>query len=162
MASELRGPKVWFEHRTVDIREIDGDRLLESEEVGDNVIAILARLRDHKEAVRKIVSKIAGLAVPEREAALSQLVVLSGLRSLGQTLEREIRKMPVYIDILENEILGPAYKRGMLKTLRLQIEKRFGPIPGWAEERLANWPAHDLEELAVRMLDAESLEDLLK
>jgi hypothetical protein len=28
-----------------------GDRLLESEQTGDNVIAILARLRDHKEAM---------------------------------------------------------------------------------------------------------------
>src|SRR5271169_5146515 len=58
MASELRGPHVWFAYRTVDIRELDGDRLLESEDVGDNVIAILALLRDHKDAVRKIVAKI--------------------------------------------------------------------------------------------------------
>jgi hypothetical protein len=67
MASELRGPALWFEYRTVDIRELDGDRLLESEEVGDNVIAILARLRDHKEAIRKIVARIAGLAAAEGE-----------------------------------------------------------------------------------------------
>src|SRR6266566_4074242 len=33
MDSELRGPDVWFQYRAVDIRELDGDRLLESEEV---------------------------------------------------------------------------------------------------------------------------------
>ena len=66
MHSELRGPNQWFQYRTVDIRDLDGDRLLESEEVGDNVIAILARLQDDKEAVRKIVGKIAGLAAGER------------------------------------------------------------------------------------------------
>ena len=34
---------------------------MESKEVGDNVIAILAGLRDHRRAVRKIVQRIAGL-----------------------------------------------------------------------------------------------------
>ncbi len=55
MANELRGDDVWFRYRLIDIRGLDGERLLESEEVGDNVIAILARLRDHKDAVRRIV-----------------------------------------------------------------------------------------------------------
>ena len=55
MESELRGPDVWFRYRAIDIRDLDGERLLEKEQAGDNVIAILARLRDHKEAVRRIV-----------------------------------------------------------------------------------------------------------
>jgi len=40
MEQELRGPDTWFRYPAVDIRELDGERLLESEEVGDNVIAI--------------------------------------------------------------------------------------------------------------------------
>src|SRR5471032_2698192 len=40
MASELRSDDVWFRYRAIDIRELDGERLLGSEEVGDNVIAI--------------------------------------------------------------------------------------------------------------------------
>lgn len=55
MATTLQGGGFSFHYEAVDIRSLDGDRLLESEEVGDNVIAILARVRDHKEAVRKIV-----------------------------------------------------------------------------------------------------------
>jgi hypothetical protein len=47
MESELHGPALSFRYRMIDIRDLDGDRLLESEDVGDNVIAILARLRDH-------------------------------------------------------------------------------------------------------------------
>jgi len=39
MDSELRGPDVSFRYRLVDLRSLDGDRLLESAEVGDNVIA---------------------------------------------------------------------------------------------------------------------------
>jgi len=64
METELRGPDLSFRYRAIDIRSLDGERLLESPEVGDNVIAILARLRDHKVAVRRIVEKIAGLAAP--------------------------------------------------------------------------------------------------
>jgi hypothetical protein len=56
MATELRGGGLSFEYQAVDIRSLDGHLLLDSDEVGDNVIAILAHLRDHKEAVRKIVT----------------------------------------------------------------------------------------------------------
>ena len=42
------------------------------------------------------------------------------------------------------------------------VEKRFGAIPTWAEERLAGKSAADLEELSVRVLDVETIEDLLK
>ena len=82
MESELRGPNVFFRYEAVDVRTLDGERLLESSTVGDNVIAILARLRDHGDAARKIVERIAGLPAPDREAALGQLLVLAGLRHL--------------------------------------------------------------------------------
>ena len=86
MESELRGDDVWFRYRAVDIRDLDGDRLLESQEVGDTVIAILARLRDHKDAVRRILERIAGLVAAERETALGQLLILAGLRHFEETV----------------------------------------------------------------------------
>ena len=162
MESELRGEDVWFRYRAVDIRHLDGDRLLESQEVGDTVIAILARLRDHKDAVRRILERIAGLAAAERETALGQLLILAGLRHFEETVEREARKMPILNDILDNKVLGREFKRGELTVLRRQIEKRFGAIPSWAEERLAGRSPADLEDLSVRVLDAQSLEDLLR
>src|SRR2546422_96572 len=54
-------------------RDLDGDRLLESEDIGENIIAILARLQEHSRAVRKIIRRVAGLPAGERETALSQL-----------------------------------------------------------------------------------------
>jgi hypothetical protein len=113
METELRGPDVWFRYRAVDIRELDGDRLLESTEVGDNVIAILARLRDHGDAVRRIVERTGTLTPLKRETALRALLTLAGLRRFEEVVEREIRKMPIYIDILENKVLGREYKRGL-------------------------------------------------
>ena len=174
MDSELRGPDVSFRYRALDIRDLDGDRLLESEDVGDNVIAILARLRDHKETVRRIVARIAGLPAAERDSALVQLLILAGLRRLGPLVKEEARRMPITESILEHEVLGPMIKEaelkgerkglqeGELKVLRRLIEKRFGTMPGWAEEQLASRSAAELEELSLRVLDAHSIEDILK
>jgi hypothetical protein len=186
MENALRGPNVSFWYRLIDIRTLDGDRLLESDAVGDNVIAILARLRDHEGAVRKIVERIAGLAAGERETALAQLMILAGLRHLSRTVEQERRKMPIDIDIREHEVLGPMFKEaeqkgrqeglqkglqkglleglqvGELTVLRRQTEKRFGALPSWAAEKLATLSASELEDLSERVLDAKSLDELLR
>jgi hypothetical protein len=173
MATKLSGGGLSFEYQAVDIRSLDGDQLLESDEVGDNVIAILTHVRDHKEAVRKIVARLAGLPPGERANALEQLFILAGLRRLEETVEREARKMPIYIDILENKVLGRERKKGIqegrqegrqegeLTILRRLIERRFGTLPAWAEQRLGAASTEQLEELATRVLDAARLEDLL-
>jgi hypothetical protein len=169
METTLRGGGFSLEYQAVDIRSLNGDRLLESDEVGDNVIAILAHLRDHKEVVRKIVVRLGRLAPSARATAPEQLFILAGLRRLEETVEREIRKMPVYIDILENKVLGREFKKGLkegrqegeLAILRLQIEKRFGSLPPWAEQRFTGASTEQLEEPATRVLDAASLEHLL-
>ena len=166
MESELRGPNVSFRYIATDVRALDGDRLLQSSGIGDNVIAILAGLRDHEDAVRRIVERIAGLPATERETALERLLVVAGLRRLEESVEREARKMPILNDILDNKVLGREFKRGLqegeLTVLRRQIEKRFGALPSWAEERLAARTTAQLEELSIRVLDAEGLEELLK
>jgi len=99
----------------IDIRTLDGERLRESEEVGDNVIAILARLRDDKEAVHRIVERIASLAIAERETVLAQLMILAGLRVLAGTVEQEARNMPIDLDIRDHEVLGPVIKKAEQK-----------------------------------------------
>jgi hypothetical protein len=173
MESELRGADVLFQYRLIDIRTLDGERLLESREVGDNIIAILARLRDHEEAVRTIVRRIARLAEAERETTLSQLLILAGLRRLAKNVEWESRKMPIDLDIRDHEVLGPMFIQarqeglqeglhvGELIVLRRQIEKRFGALPSDAGEKLAGMSAAELEELSERVLDAKSLDELL-
>jgi flagellar biosynthesis/type III secretory pathway protein FliH len=125
-----------------------------------------------------VIGRIAELEAGEREAALGQLMIVAGLRKLGQVVEEEARKMPILNDILEHEVLGREYKKGLqqglqeglqqgvqrgeLMVLRRQIEKRFGTIPNWAEERLLTFPAHELENLSVRVLEANSIEELLR
>ena len=182
MQNELRGPDLSFQYGLIDIRTLDGDRLLESDGLGDNVIAILARLRDDKKAVHKIVERIAGLAIAEKETALAQLMILAGLRHLAGTVEQEARNMPIDLDIRDHEVLGPMFikaeqkgrqeglqkglreglQAGELTVLRRLIEKRFGALPSWAFEKLAAMPASELETLSERVLDARSVDELLR
>jgi len=178
MEKALRGSDVLFQYSLIDIRTLDGERLLKSREVGDNVIAVLARLRDHEDAVRRIIERIAGLAAAERETALAQLMILAGLRNLSKTVAREARKMPIDLDIRDHEVLGPMFieaeqkgrqeglregmQAGELTVLRRQIEKRFGALPGWAAEKLAKLSASELEDLSERVLDAKTVDELLR
>jgi hypothetical protein len=49
-----------------------------------------------------------------------------------------------------------------LILLRRVLEKKFGPIPAWADERLSKATVPEIEDLAVRLLDAATLDELLK
>ncbi len=90
--------------------------------------------------------------------------------------------MPILNEILDNKVLGREFKRGRelgvqegieqgieqgiergeLKFIRRLIDARFGGLPKWAEERIANRSTKEIEELGVRLLTAGSLEELLK
>jgi len=47
--------------RVVDLRELNGERFLESEAVSDQILAPLMRLKNHREAIRRILATIATL-----------------------------------------------------------------------------------------------------
>jgi predicted transposase YdaD len=165
MEAALSGPSLQYFYKVVDIRELDGERLLESPSLGDNIIAILTRLPDARAAVRRIMERIAGLPAEKRGTALKRLLILAGLRKLGPLVKEEVNKMPIVFDIREDQVLGPVYEKGWqqgeLAVLRRLIEKRFGSIPAWVEERLGGLPAQELEDLSVRLLDATRIEELL-
>jgi hypothetical protein len=118
MRSELRGPGLSFQYGLIDIRTLNGDRLLESEQLGDNVIAILARLRDDNGAVHRIMERIAGLAMAERETALAQLMILGELRHLAEAIEEEAHRMPIDLDIRDHSVLGPMFIKAEEKGRR--------------------------------------------
>jgi hypothetical protein len=69
--------------------------------------------------------------------------------------------MPILDDILQHRVLGREYKRGRLegelKIIRMQIEKRFGPLPDWAEQSLRNMTVDELEILADCGFEVQNL-----
>ena len=104
---------------------------------------------------------------------------LAGLRSLEAVIEEEVgRVMAVDLDELipQNKVLGPAYRKGLeegllegrqegllegqQELLRQQMERRFGSLPSWVDTRLATLSSAALNDLAMRILDTPSLEQL--
>jgi hypothetical protein len=100
------------------------------------------------------------------------LLVLSGLRKLERSIRTEVELMPITHDILDHEVIGPAIKQGLQQgrqegrqegevfVLRRVIDRRFGALPGWADERLAQLSLAELDDLSLRVLDAVSLDEL--
>jgi hypothetical protein len=41
------------------------------------------------------------------------------------------------------------------------IEKRFGKLPKWVEKRLKSAAPEEMEAMALRLLDASSIEEVL-
>ena len=174
MPARVDSAHLTYQCRFADIREIDGEKLLASERLSDNIIAILARLEDERGAVRKILQRIAAAPEPSRTTALKELMILAGLRDLGEYIEGAAQNMPILDDIMDHPVLGRERKRGMVigreeghtegerEIVTLQLEKRFGTLPEWAIHRL-NAASHDeIRTIAVRLLDSASLEDLLR
>jgi hypothetical protein len=74
---------------------------------------------------------------------------------------------------MDHQVIGREFKRGLQqgldegrqegerKILRRMLEKRFGIIPEWAEQRLDGLSEPEIEELGLRLLDAQGLRDLL-
>jgi hypothetical protein len=191
-----------FRYRLVDIRNLDGEVLLASELISDNILAVLTRTEDAVSTVRRIMSNLARVAPGEREDALRKLLILSGIRGLAQIVEQQRRSMPVTFDIMDNEVLGPVLREGIAQGIEIGIaqgiekgisqgvkkglsqgvkkglaqgveigsrqvvrsllEKRFGPLPAWADQRLAAFSASQTDDLALRFLDAETLDELFR
>jgi hypothetical protein len=77
---------------------------------------------------------------------------------------REGRKKGIEKGIKEGRKEGQAEGRdlGKRELVRSQIRKRFGAFPDWAEERLSSSTAQQIDRLALKILDSESLEELFR
>ncbi len=169
MKRSLAGPGLNYECRMVDIRACNGERMLASESLEDNVMAVLAFDAEQREAVRRILGRIAAGPAENRPSALMDLMVLAGLRKLGSVIEREVEKMPILDDIMDHEVLGRERRRGIELgreeervevTLRL-LAKRFGPIPTLTQSRIEHLSPADLDQILNRIFEASSLDQLL-
>ena len=165
MADKIRTPSLSYDCRMIDFREFDAEPLLSSPCLEDNIIAVLARLRDEREAVRRIPESIEASPPERRPSALQELMFPGGLRKLETVIEEETAKMPILNDIMDHDLFGPAIRRGRAEgercVIEWQITERFGEVPVWARERLAGLSDPELKQMAIRLLKPCTLEELL-
>ena len=173
-------PALEYRYRLIDVGEIDGERLLESEDIGEAIFAVLCKLQDQRGAIARILTRISALPVPQKLEAVAELLILSGLRGLLTLVNEEIRSMPVSIDIHENEFLegifqdgredgrkegreegrnrGAAVARAILLAF---LEQRFGIVPAEARQRILAADLDILDRWTSRLGSATSLEQIL-
>jgi predicted transposase YdaD len=172
MKDRVESPGVCVQFHLVDIRDLDGERLLASSNIGDNVLALLTRTFDNLNAVRRILRRIAAGPTGARDEALAELFIVGGLRKIEAEARLEAKKMPVLNDIMDNKVFGPVLRKGLrqgreegrlgqVEMLLGQIEKRFGQVPPAVGQRIAALKPAQLKRAGLRLFDAQSIEDLL-
>lgn len=179
MSERLASPDFSFRCRIVDIRGLEASDLLKSPNLEDNILAVLGRLGDRRDAVQEVLRRIATATPGRRSRALAELTHLAGLRRVGGIIETEIQKMPILLDIMDNPILGPVLRKGIAQgreqgreegreegraeALRAVVTEllvaRFGALPARARKRLQGLPPSELSALSLRLLRAASLEE---
>ena len=178
MPSELAGPDFLCRYEIIDIRSLDEESLLNSPFDSDNIMAILTNHRDRRETIRRILQRIATLEGGRRDESFKKLLILAGLRKLGDTIRAEVKHMPILDDIMDHDVLGPAIRQGRQQgmeegrqrgvqegertILRGLINKRFGELPAWVDQRLATLSQSELEDLSLRLFDVRTIDELFK
>ncbi len=172
LAAGLWLDRLRFEYDVIDIRDIDGEPLLESPAIEDNILALLCRLNDEREAVRALLAKIGQLNANARADALEKVVILAGLRNLKPLIEQEIHQMPITVDTMQNPFLREAFDKGREEGIRegrqvgehmflvKLLEQRFGPLPDEVLRRLESATPETLERWGLALLKARTLDEV--
>jgi hypothetical protein len=166
MAGRIAGPDLWLRYHLVDVRDLDGEALLASGNVGDNVIVLLTRLGERAETIGRILERIAAGPEAERSQAMAELLIVACLRKLDRTVREEAKKMPILNDIMDSEVFGPLLRQGrsegQVELILSMAETRFGSVPDRYRARLEALPPAELKAAGLRLMDAQRIEDLFE
>ncbi|GAB6057771.1 DUF4351 domain-containing protein [Desulfonatronum parangueonense] len=119
----------------------------------------------------------------ERQRILDLFSVIDWLMQLPEELEQKLdenirqieeeHKMKPYVTSIErrgiekgraeglSQGLSQGQLQGQIRMLQKQLSKRFGAVPGWAEQRIFSARPEQLEDWSLRVLDGKSLEEVL-
>ena len=180
MASKINVDLVTYEYLPWDIRDIDEEVLLCSGSPADRTLAVLSRMRNERQTIRRILSSWADMPRRELSDLVEKLVLLSGLRGLDRTVLEEVHNMPVVIDIMENETIRGWIEQGIERGITQGIErgiergrqgqaaqiltklltKRFGIPPPARVQEIATADSAQIERWTLRLMDVSTLEEV--
>lgn len=175
-------PHLTYHYPVFDARTLDAEPLLAAPGVEEAIFAVLCRSEDKRATVLRILRRIVKLPVAEQREALIQLLILSGLRGLTPLVQTEVQRMPIAIDIHENEFLEGIYQDGKnegrsegrsegLEQGRLRaarevlldlMEQKFGAVPAAVELRVGKADWSDTQHWSRRVLQAASIDEVFQ
>ena len=176
MPPTLAGPDWLYTCRIVDIRDVPTEDLLSSPHLEDAILAVLTRLSDSRDTIRRILQRIATATPDQRNVAMAELMLLAGLRQLKMIMKKELEQMSILIDINRHTIFGPIHREGLKEGLEKGREEgreegarlfaadlltqRFGKLPPAQAKRILSMNQAELATLRTRIFEARSLKDL--
>ncbi len=175
MPSAFVTPTMRHEYTIINVREMDGEALLASDDWTDNEWALLTKV-DPERVIRVVLEKLDRMTGQEQQDAAGTFVLLGGILGIEKELRSRI-KNPM-IDVMQNRVLGPLVQEkidagfkagietgrqeGSRSLFRDLVEKRYGPLPAWAEDCIAAGSAENIKEWSLALYDTNSLELLLR
>lgn len=167
-SADIQEEAMVFRCPVIDIRVLDATPMLESAHLADNLLALLCHGGSEPAVVSEILKKIVELEGKPRADALQKLLVLSGLREARPLVAAEIQQMPIIVDERNipfyDEFFEKGRKAGEISggrgVVHSLLERRFGSLPEWVEQKLNAGSAEEIERWGLRLLDAARLEDV--
>jgi len=178
LVAQIDHATLLFEYEAIDVRTLDGQPLLHSTVLEDNILALLCRGGATRATVQYILARIANLSGTAQTEALTTLLILAGLRQLQPLVREETQQMAIILDIENNPFLRDIFEEGRQEgrqeghqegqiegeraLVRRQLVRRFGVLPAWTEQHIAAADTTALEQWGLRLLDATSLEEVFR
>lgn len=170
LVAQIAHTALSFRYEAIDVRTLDGQPLLRSPVLEDNILALLCRGGATRATVQHILARIATLSGVARTEALTIVLILAGLRHLQPLVREETQQMALTIDIENNPFLRDVFEEGRQEgqiegeraLVHRLLERRFGELPAWAEQHIAVADVATLEQWGLRLLDATSLEEVFR
>jgi len=114
--SKINEKNLRYNYEIKDIREFDCSKLIESDNITDNIIAILCKIKDIDAFYQKLIQKLGKIELKKREDYLRKLFYLMRLRPDIAKILKEKEKESNMPFILDREI-DPLYKEGVEKGI---------------------------------------------
>lgn len=164
-----------MEYEVLDVRDFPGEEMLASEDLSDNMLAILTRA-DRDKVVDRVLARISELGGEARRTAIEVFVLLSGLRDIEEIVAERIKQYMPIVDIMENKVFGPRIREGIelgrkeglqegrqegeLRFLEALLRDRFQVVPEWAKARISGATEADLLKWGMRVHRVGSIEEV--
>ena len=123
IASKIKEKNLRYNYEVRDIREFDCSKLIESEDITDNIIAILCNIKDFDRLFAKLQGKLLDLDNQRREDYLRKLFYLLRLRPDVHKLYKQKKKGELAMPFIIEKERDPLYKDGLEKGIEKGLEK---------------------------------------
>ncbi|MBF0464250.1 MAG: hypothetical protein HQK94_04095 [Nitrospirae bacterium] len=120
-----------YSYEIKDIRDINCSELLQSDKPEDTVLALLCNSDNMDVTITKILEKLSTLPIKTMNDYIVKLLNIADLRKLADKVKKEVKNMPITIDVRESTLFQEGLIAG--KQEGLITGKQEGLIAGKQE-----------------------------